>query len=354
MTTPPATAIRNLPERLRAWGREAGFADVGVARLELEADAARLTDWLRAGFNGSMAYMARSADQRAAPQALRPGTLSVISARMECAPPAADAAAVLSDGTRGYIARYALGRDYHRLMRKRLKQLAERMCRELGPFPYRVLADSAPALEKALARNARLGWIGKNTLVMSRASGSFSLLGEIFCDLPVEPEPAAAPRNHCGSCSACIDVCPTGAIVAPYRLDARRCISYLTIENRGPIPVEFRRAIGNRIFGCDDCQLACPWNRYAKLTDEKDFAARHGLDRPSLVELFGWDEPTWLAKTEGMALRRATYLGWLRNVAVALGNAPTSQEVLSALRRRADHPDEMVREHVAWALAQHR
>jgi len=342
-----------LAERLRAWGGELGFADVGVARLELDGDGARLRQWLRAGFHGSMAYMERSAAQRAAPRRLRPATLSVISARMDCTPPAAGAAAVLADGRRGYIARYALGRDYHRTLRRRLKQLAERMRRELGPFGYRVLADSAPVLEKALARNARLGWIGKNTLVMSRAAGSFSLLGEIYCDLPLEPEAATAPRNHCGSCQACIDVCPTRAIVAPYRLDARRCISYLTIEHRGPIPVELRRAIGNRIFGCDDCQLVCPWNRYAKLSGEKDFAARHGLDRPALTELFAWDEATWLAKTEGMALRRATYVGWLRNVAVALGNAPTSPEVIAALRLRAAHPSELVREHVAWALEQH-
>ena len=341
-----------LGERLRAWGREAGFADVGVARIALDADAGHLAQWLGAGFHGSMAYMARSAHQRAAPRELRPGTVTVISARMDCTPPAADAQSVLADGSSGYIARYALGRDYHRLMRRRLKQLAERMCRELGPFGYRVLADSAPALEKALARNARLGWIGKNTLVMSRGAGSFFMLGEIYCDLPLEPE-TAAPRNHCGSCRACLDACPTGAIVAPYRLDARRCISYLTIENRGPIPVEFRRAVGNRIFGCDDCQLACPWNRYAKLSSEKDFAARHGFDRPKLAELFAWNEATWLAKTEGMALRRATYAGWLRNVAVALGNAPTSPEVLAALKLRAEDPDPLVREHVEWALAQH-
>ena len=346
-------AAPSFAENLRAWGRELGFADVGVSRLELGADAAHLEAWLRAGFHGSMAYMERSAAQRGAPQALRPGTISVVSARMDCTPPAAGAQAVLRDGTRAYIARYALGRDYHRVMRRRLKRLAERMRGELGDFGYRVLADSAPALEKALARNARLGWIGKNTLVMSRAAGSFSLLGEIYCDLPLEPEAAGAPRNHCGSCRACIDVCPTRAIVAPYRLDARRCISYLTIENRGPIPVEFRRAIGNRVFGCDDCQLACPWNRYAKLSAEKDFAPRHGLDRASLVELFAWDEPTWLAKTEGMALRRATYAGWLRNLAVALGNAPTSPEILSALRLRSAHPDSMVREHVEWALQQH-
>lgn len=343
-----------LGERLRAWGRDAGFADVGISRIELDADAAHLAGWLREGFHGAMAYMARSADKRAAPQRLRPGTVSVISARMDCTPAAAGAQSVLADGTSGYIARYALGRDYHRLLRPRLKQLAERMCAELGRFGYRVLTDSAPVLEKALARNARLGWIGKNTLVMSRSAGSFSLLGEIYCDLPLAPESTAAPRNHCGSCRACIDVCPTQAIVAPYRLDARRCISYLTIENRGPIPVEFRKAIGNRIFGCDDCQLVCPWNRYARLSSEKDFAVRSGLDRPALAELFGWSEADWVQVTEGMALRRAGYVGWLRNIAVALGNAPTSPEVLSALRLRAEHPDAMVREHVGWALQQHR
>ena len=348
-----APAPPQLAERLRDWGRALGFADVGVARLELDADAAHLADWLRSGFHGSMAYMARSAEQRAAPAALRPGTISVISARMECAPPAADSRAVLADGARGYIARYALGRDYHRVLRQRLKRLAERMRRELGPFGYRVLADSAPVLEKALARNARLGWIGKNTLVMSRAAGSFSVLGEIYCDLPLEPEVASMPRNHCGSCQACIDVCPTRAIVAPYRLDARRCISYLTIENRGPIPVEFRRAIGNRIFGCDDCQLVCPWNRHATPSTEGDFAVRIGLDRPSLVELFGWSEGEWVQATEGMALRRIGYAGWLRNVAVALGNAPRSAEVVAALRARANHENELVREHVAWALGQH-
>ncbi len=342
----------DIGDRLRAWGREAGFADVGVARIDLDADAGHLAKWLKEGFHGAMAYMARSTRQRAAPRALRPGTVTVISARMDCTPPAADARAVLDDGASGYIARYALGRDYHRLMRRRLKQLAERMRREFGPFGYRVLADSAPVLEKALARNARLGWIGKHTLVLNRDSGSFFMLGEIYCDLPLEPE-TATPRNHCGSCRACLDACPTQAIVAPYRLDARRCISYLTIENRGPIPLEFRRAIGNRIFGCDDCQLACPWNRYARLSSESDFAVRLGLDRPSLVELFGWSEGAWVQATEGMALRRIGYTGWLRNVAVALGNAPTSPEVISALRLRADDENEMVREHVEWALQEH-
>jgi epoxyqueuosine reductase len=345
--------VATFTEQLRSWAREAGFADVGVARIELDADARRLAQWLDAGFHGSMAYMARATEQRAAPARLRPGTVTVISARMDCTPPAADARDVLADGARGYIARYALGRDYHKLLRPRLKRLAERMCRELGPFGYRVLTDSAPVLEKALARNARLGWIGKNTLLLNRKAGSFFVLGEIYCDLAIDPEELSAPRNHCGTCRACLDACPTQAIVAPYRLDARRCISYLTIENRGAIPVEFRRAIGNRIFGCDDCQLACPWNRYARLSSEQDFAVRLGLDRPSLAELFGWSEGEWVQATEGMALRRAGYTGWLRNIAVALGNAPRSDAVVAALRARADHEDEMVREHVAWALAQH-
>jgi epoxyqueuosine reductase len=343
-----------LAPRLRAWGAELGFADVGIARIELAADAAHLADWLARGFHGSMAYMARDTALRAAPERLRPGTVTVISARMDCVPAAAPATEVLADGARAYIARYALGRDYHRTLRPRLKRLAERARRELGPFGYRVLADSAPVLEKALARNARLGWIGKHTLLLSRRAGSQFLLGEIYCDLAVDPGDAPAPRNHCGSCRACLDACPTGAIVAPYRLDARRCISYLTIENRGPIPVDLRRAIGNRIFGCDDCQLACPWNRFATPSRENDFAARHGLDAARLTELFAWDEATWLTKTEGMALRRATWRGWLRNLAVALGNAPTSPEVIIALESRAGDPDELVREHVAWALQQHR
>jgi epoxyqueuosine reductase len=336
-----ALSAELLLPRLRAWAAEAGFADVGVGTLELAADAAQPV------------VEPRGAAMRAVPGALRPGTVTVVSARMDCQPPAADAWAVLQDGRRAYIARYALGRDYHRLLRRRLKRLAERMRAELRPFGYRVLADSAPALEKALARNARLGWIGKNTLLLNRRAGSSFLLGEIYCDLPVRIGAAAPPRNHCGTCTACIDVCPTRAIVAPYRLDARRCISYLTIENRGPIPEEFRRAIGNRIFGCDDCQLACPWNRYARLATEPDFAPRHGLDSARLVDLFAWTEEEWLARTEGMALRRATYPGWLRNLAVALGNAPSSAEVVRALQLRAAHPDAMVREHVLWALGAH-
>ncbi len=329
---------------------ELGFADVGIAELSLDEDARHLRAWLDQGFHGGMKYMARDTELRSAPARLRPGTVSVISVRMDCQPRAADANQVLQDGSKAYIARYALGRDYHRLMRSRLKKLGERLRREIEPFGYRVLADSAPALEKALARNAKLGWIGKNTLLLNRKAGSFFLLGEIYCDLPLSAPAASTPRNHCGTCKACIEICPTQAIVAPYRLDARRCISYLTIEHHGPIPEEFRKAIGNRIFGCDDCQLVCPWNRYARLSPEADFAPRHGLDAAKLTDLFGWSEAEYLGKTEGMALRRVGYTGWLRNIAVALGNAPHNVKVASALQERANHPDEIVREHVAWAL----
>jgi epoxyqueuosine reductase len=341
----------SLPARIRAWGLELGFADVGIAELALDDDARHLRDWLEQGFHGGMNYMVRSAELRSTPARLRPGTVSVISVRMDYRPPAADSWSVLRDGSKAFIARYALGRDYHRLMRSRLKKLAERLRREIEPFGYRVLADSAPALEKALGRNARLGWIGKNTLLLNRKAGSYFLLGEIYCDLPLPaPHAHTPPRNHCGSCRACMDICPTKAIVGPYRLDARRCISYLTIEHHGSIPQEFRKAIGNRIFGCDDCQLVCPWNRYARLSTEADFAPRHGLDAAKLTELFGWNEEEYLRKTEGMALRRTGYSGLLRNIAVALGNAPRSGEVVSALNSRAEHPDDVVREHVAWAL----
>jgi len=276
----------------------------------------------------------------------------VIAARLDYMPEQmADATRVLGDGTRAYVARYALGRDYHKLLRRRLQTLATEVERRAGPMGYRVFVDSAPVLEKALARNAGLGWIGKHTNLLDRDAGSWFLLGEIFTDLPL---PADRPVSaHCGSCTACLDVCPTRAIVAPYELDARRCISYLTIEHRGPIPLEFRAAIGNRIFGCDDCQLVCPWNRYARLTREGGFAPRHGLDAAELVALFAWTEAEWAERTAGSALRRAGYLGWLRNIAVALGNAPTSARVVASLAARAAHPSALVREHVAWAIAQH-
>jgi epoxyqueuosine reductase len=255
---------------------------------------------------------------------------------------------VLADGSQAFIARYALGRDYHKLMRRRLQQLADRITAAGAGHGYRVFADSAPVLEKPLAAAAGLGWQGKHTNLINRQAGSWFLLGEIYTDLPLPiDEPVS---DHCGSCRACLDVCPTQAIVAPYVLDARRCISYFTIEAKGPIPVEFRAPMGNRIFGCDDCQLVCPWNRYARPSDEPAFAPRHGLDAPQLTTLFAWTEQEWSAHTTGSALRRPGYIGWLRNIAVALGNAPASAAVMAALKSRASHASELVGEHVAWAL----
>ncbi len=328
-----------------------GFADAGIAELTLDDDAAHLKSWLAEGLQGQMQFLGRDIDKRLHPAGLMPGTVSVISVRLDYRPDAAIAEAVLADGEAGYISRYALGRDYHKLMRSRLLKLGAKLEAEIAPHGFRVLTDSAPALEKALARNARLGWIGKNTLVLNRRAGSWFFLGEIYTDLQLPLPVTAASSNHCGSCTACLDVCPTKAFIGPYRLDARKCISYLTIEHRGVFPVELRALIGNRIFGCDDCQLVCPWNRYAQTTAESDFTPRHGLDAPRLITLFGWDEATWLARTEGMALRRLDHGRWLRNIAVALGNAPYSEAVVSALAARRGHADEAVREHVEWALA---
>ena len=347
MTSAPLPG--DLPARIRAWARDCGFADAAIAPLALQEDRTQLERWLADGWHGAMDYMARDPAMRADPAKLRPGTLSAISARLDYQPPADAAEANLADGERAYISRYALGRDYHKLMRARLKKLAERIAVEIGPHGYRVFADSAPSLEKALARNAGLGWIGKNTLLLTREAGSWFFLGEIYTDLPLSAD-LATPANLCGSCNACIDICPTQAIVAPYQLDARRCISYLTIENRGPIPEEFRPLMGNRIFGCDDCQLVCPWNRYARISADPDFKPRHGLDTAKLAELFAWTEEEWSRKTEGMALRRAGYRGFLRNIAVALGNAPATTQVLSALASREQDADELVREHTQWAL----
>jgi epoxyqueuosine reductase len=338
---------------VRRWAREYGFADVGIARLDLADDMTYLRRWLADGFHGGMQWLERDLHLREHPTRLRNGTLSVISARMDYYGDVTAAEEVLADGSKAYISRYALGRDYHRLMRARLLKLAQRIEQAIGPHGYRVLTDSAPALEKAYGRNAGLGWIGKNTLLLRRDAGSWFFLGEIYTDLLLPAETTTA-SNLCGSCTSCIDVCPTQAIVAPYRLDARRCISYLTIEHHGAIPHELRPLIGNRIFGCDDCQLVCPWNRYAKRSAEADFAPRHGLDAASLVDLFRWSEAEWLRRTEGMALRRAGYTRWLRNLAVALGNAPHSPAVIDALRARENDTacDDEVREHIAWALAQ--
>jgi epoxyqueuosine reductase len=342
----------DLASLIKTWGRELGFQQVGITGTDLSEDEWRLRRWLAAGRHGEMDYMARHGARRSRPQALRPGTVSVISVRMDYLPPAArDAWAVIDDPELAFVSRYALGRDYHKVMRRRLRDLAERIQDRIGPFGYRAFVDSAPVLEKALARNAGLGWIGKHTNLIHRRTGSWFFLGELYTDLMLPPD--APATEHCGSCTACIDVCPTDAIVAPWELDARRCISYLTIEHRGPIPEPFREAMGNRIYGCDDCQLVCPWNKFARLSAEPDFAVRHGLDSASLVELFSWSEATFLERTAGSAIRRIGHERWLRNLAVALGNAPGTEEVRGALQSRADHPSALVREHVAWALARH-
>jgi epoxyqueuosine reductase len=341
-------ALRDLAQTLKTKARDLGFQQLGVCDTDLERDRAYLDRWLALSRHGDMAYMARHGSRRTTPAELVPGTVRVVAARMDYLPePGAAIERALEQPARAYIARYALGRDYHKLMRNRLKRLAEWLKARVGETGYRVFVDSAPVMERALARKAGLGWVGKHTNLLDRSAGSWFLLGEIYTDLPL---PCDAPiTEHCGSCRACIDVCPTEAIVAPYELDARRCISYLTIEHRGSIPTELRRPIGNRIFGCDDCQLVCPWNRYAKLTAEEDFKPRHGLDAASLADLFGWSESEWSQKTQGSALRRAGYEGWRRNIAVALGNAPGSPEVMAALETAADDPSPLVREHVAWA-----
>lgn len=338
--------------QIRQWGTELGFQQIGIASVDISADEERLMHWLALRRHGAMEYMSRHGRRRARPQELVPGTIRVISARMDYLPPDAESPyAVLANPQLGYVSRYALGRDYHKLLRRRLAQLAEKIEARCAGTSYRAFVDSGPILEKAFARDAGLGWIGKHTNLLNRLAGSWFFLGEILTDLPL---PIDTPTTaHCGTCRACIDVCPTQAIVAPYELDATRCISYLTIELRDSIPVEFRKAMGNRIYGCDDCQLVCPWNKFAKLSVEKDFAVRHRLDAPQLIDLLRWSEEEFLARTEGSAIRRIGHECWLRNIAVALGNAPTSDEVVRALLSRLGHESAMVREHVEWALAQH-
>jgi epoxyqueuosine reductase len=349
MSKPAPERLAQLKATIKSLGPRFGFQKVAISGLDLSEDEARLGAWLARGRHGEMHYMEKHGIKRSRPASLVPDTLSVISVRMDYWPGAAtDAHEVLHDRQQAYVARYALGRDYHKVMRRRLKRLAQAVARDVGEFGYRVFVDSAPVLERALGRNAGLGWVGKHTNLIDREAGSWFFLGEIYTDLPLPPD--APVSGHCGTCTACIDVCPTQAIVAPYELDARRCISYLTIEQRGSIPVPLRPLVGNRIFGCDDCQLVCPWNRYASVTTESDFAPRHGLDSSGLVELFAWTEDEWRRKTEGSALRRAGFLGWLRNIAVALGNAPRSRRVIRALEARAGHDSELVAEHVGWAV----
>jgi epoxyqueuosine reductase len=348
-----ATDATALMPRIRAWAHELGFQRIGVTGVELDEDAAHLRDWLGQGLHGDMQWMARHGAMREKPDALRPGTLRVLSVRMDYGiTDEAEDWNTLGDGERAYVARYARGRDYHKLMRTRLQKLADRIEAEVGPFGHRVFVDSAPVMERALARNAGLGWIGKHTCLIDKDAGSWFFLGEIYTDLPL---PLDAPATaHCGTCTRCIEICPTQAITAPNRLDARRCIAYLTIEHEGAIPEELRAPIGNRVFGCDDCQLICPWNKFAKVAAEPDFRARNNLDQASLVELFGWTEEEFLQRTEGSAIRRLGHERWLRNIAVGLGNAPTTPGVVGALASRREHSSELVREHVAWALQRHR
>ena len=337
-------------QRLLQLACEAGFARCGISIPELAGDAAHLADWLGQGLYGTMDWMARNTELRADPAALLPGTVRVISVGMDYGQDPDVAWATLEDGQQAYVARYALGRDYHKLMRNRLQKLAASLSAEFGPLGFRVFVDSAPVLERALARNAGLGWIGKHTCLIDKRGGSWFFLGEIYIDLPLPVDtPASA---HCGSCSRCIDICPTAAITAPHRLDARRCISYLTIEHEGSIDEALRPLIGNRIYGCDDCQLVCPWNKFAKRTDEPDFRARNQLDTATLADLFAWEEDEFLRRTEGSAIRRSGHERWLRNIAVAMGNAPSAAH-RQALLARIDHPSAIVREHVTWALARH-
>ena len=348
-----ATDMTTLRRQLDGWAREAGFRAVGVSDIELGEDEAHLKRWLDDGFHGDMDYMQRHGDKRTRPAKLVPGTLRVISARMDYLTDAAtDSWSVIHDPELGFVSRYALGRDYHKLLCARLQRLATRITEEIGEFGYRVFTDSAPVLEKALARNAGLGWIGKHSNLIDSRTGSWFFLGEIYTDLPLPIDAAAS--NHCGSCTRCIDVCPTQAIVAPYSVDARRCISYLTIELHGAIPEDLRPLIGNRIYGCDDCQLVCPWNKFATPTPETDFLPRHDLDRSTLIDLFAWSEDEFLRRTEGSPIRRIGYERWLRNIAVAMGNAPRSEAIVNALASRRENPSPLVREHVEWALTQQR
>jgi epoxyqueuosine reductase len=340
-----------LAAAVKAWGRELGFQAIGISDVDLSEAEPRFAEWIARGYAGELDYMRKHGAKRTRPAELVPGTLRVIAARMDYMPDAADAQAVLADRGKAFVARYALGRDYHKTLRSRLQKLADRIAAEAGPFGYRVFTDSAPVLEVELARKAGLGWRGKNTLLLTREAGSYFFLGEIYTDLPLPVD--ASTSEHCGTCARCIGACPTQAIVAPYVLDARRCISYLTIELKGSIPVELRPLIGNRVYGCDDCQTACPWNRYARVSPEPDFRVRNGLDHAELVELFAWTEAQFRDRTAGSAIARIGYERWSRNIAVGLGNAPTGGAVVSALERRVHDPSALVREHVAWALARH-
>ncbi len=340
-----------LAQRIKHWGQALGFQQVGITNTDLAEAERHLQHWLVKDFHGEMAYMQRHGLKRSRPELLQSGTLSIISVRMDYLPEASTMLTqTLDDPTVAYISRYALGRDYHKLLRQRLQKLADQIQTEIGAFGYRAFVDSAPVLEKAIAEKAGLGWIGKHSNLINRTAGSWFFLGEIFTDLALPSDDQTTA--HCGACTACLAICPTQAIVAPYQVDARRCVSYLTIELHGSIPVALRPLIGNRIYGCDDCQLICPWNRFAKLSAEQDFKPRHQLNTQQLIDVFAWTEATFLTKTEGSAIRRIGHERWLRNIAVALGNAPASDVIVEALKTRVNHASDLVKEHVLWALAQ--
>ena len=351
--TAPEIDMEGLVANIHIWARELGFQQIGITEAKIpESDIKHLEAWLDKGYHGDMAYMEQRKELRANPGQLHSGVLRVISARMDYLPADTETVKLLNEPEKAYVSRYALGRDYHKLIRKRLTHLGKQIEAAVGEHSYRAFVDSAPVMERTLAKQAGLGWVGKHSLILNRKAGSFFFLGELFTNIPL-PVDAPYEDSHCGRCSSCIDKCPTKAIVAPYQVDARRCISYLTIENKGSIPEELRPLMGNRIYGCDDCQLFCPWNRFAKPTGEKDFQPRHQLDATDLVVLFNWSEEQFLERTAGSPIRRAGFDSWLRNIAVALGNAPTNKEIVAALKKRLSYPSEMVKEHIQWALRQH-
>ena len=341
--------MNELSEQIKHWGHELGFQQVGITDTNLQVAEQRLQDWLAQGYHADMEYMHKHGLKRSRPALLQPETVSIISVRMDYLPESHEPIEnTLNNPVAAFISRYALGRDYHKMLRKRLQKLAIRIEQEVGVYGYRAFVDSAPVLEKAIAEKAGLGWIGKHSNIINKKAGSWFFLGEIYTSLPLSSD--APSTNHCGQCTACIDICPTQAIVAPYQVDARRCISYLTIELKGAIPKKLRPLMGNRIYGCDDCQLICPWNRFARISKETDFSPRHNLNAQHLIELFNWTEIEFLQKTEGSAIRRIGYEQWLRNIAIALGNAPVSTAGRSALNAKLHHSSELVREHALWAL----
>ena len=344
--------IKLIAADIKKWGVELGFQQVGFADIDLSKYEHHLKDWIDRNYHGAMSYMAENHDKRCHPEQLVPGTIRVVCVRMDYALDSKDSLESMENTGKAYVSRYARGRDYHKLIRKRLQKLARRIQDVVGPFGYRAFVDSAPVLERALAEKSGMGWIGKNTMLINKQAGSWFFLGELFTDLPLPADEKVS--DHCGSCSACLDICPTNAFIKPNLLDATRCISYLTIELRTSIPVEFRKPMGNRIYGCDDCQMVCPWNKFSKPTDEKDFTPRHNLDDAQLIDLFAWSEREFLKRTEGSAIRRIGYDCWLRNIAVALGNAPSSKEIVGVLQSRLNNVSAMVKEHIEWALLQHK